>query len=240
MLLRPNRHTNWILAGAMLASLAACQPQAGETGSNASLETADQKASYGIGRNIGQGLAPMADRIDIDAFAAGLRDALAESESAIPQAELDSTLQAFQMDLQQAQQQQMAAEAETNKAAADSFMAANGEKEGVQTTDSGLEYQVIEAGDGPRPGPDDTVTIHYSGTLPDGTKFDSSYDRGQPATFSVQGVIPGFSEGLQLMPVGSKYKLFIPPDLGYGPRGQGPIPPNSALVFEVEMLSIGS
>ncbi|MGD8494661.1 MAG: FKBP-type peptidyl-prolyl cis-trans isomerase [Gemmatimonadales bacterium] len=238
--MRPNRHSHWILAGAMLVSLAACQPQAADTGANASLETADQKASYGIGRNIGQGLAPMADRIDIDAFAAGLRDALAESESAVPQAELDSTLQAFQMDLQQAQQQQMAAEAETNKAAADSFMAANGEKEGVQTTDSGLEYQVIEAGDGPKPGPDDTVTIHYSGTLPDGTKFDSSYDRGQPATFSVQGVIPGFSEGLQLMPVGSKYKLFIPPDLGYGPRGQGPIPPNSALVFEVEMLSIGS
>lgn len=238
--MRPKRHTNWILAGAMLVSLAACQPQASEAGADASLETADQKASYGIGRNIGQGLAPMADRIDIDAFARGLRDALAESESAVPQAELDSMLQNFQMDLQQAQQQQMTAKAETNKAVADSFMAANGEREGVQTTDSGLEYEVIEAGDGPKPGPDDTVTIHYSGTLPDGTKFDSSYDRGEPASFGVQNVIPGFAEGLQLMPVGSKYKLYIPPELGYGPRGQGPIPPNSVLIFEVEMLEIGS
>lgn len=220
-----------------MVSLAACQQQA-EPGANASLETADQKASYGIGRNIGQGLVPMAERIDVDALARGLRDALDERDPAVSQAVLDTTLQTFQMALQAAQQQKMAEEAEANQAAADSFLATNAEREGVQTTDSGLQYEVIEEGDGPKPGPDDQVTVHYRGTLPDGTQFDSSYDRGEPATFSLQGVIPGFAEGLQLMSVGSKYKLYIPPDLGYGPRGQGPIPPNSTLIFELEMLDI--
>lgn len=220
-----------------MVSLAACQQQA-EPGANASLETADQKASYGIGRNIGQGLVPMAERIDVDAFTRGLRDALNERDPAVSQAVLDSTLQDFQMALQAAQQQKMAEEAEANQAVADSFLATNAEREGVQTTDSGLQYEVIEEGDGPKPGPDDQVTIDYRGTLPDGTQFDSSYDRGEPATFNVQGVIPGFAEGLQLMSVGSKYKLYIPPDLGYGPRGQGPIPPNSTLIFEIEMLDI--
>ena len=227
----------WILAGAAIVSLAACQQQA-EPGANASLETADEKASYGIGRNIGQGLVPLAERVDIDAFARGLRDALNQREPAVSQAVLDSTLQDFQMALQEAQQQKMTEEAEANQAAADSFLATNAEREGVQTTDSGLQYEVIEEGDGPKPAPDDQVTIDYRGTLPDGTQFDSSYDRGEPATFNVQGVIPGFAEGLQLMSVGSKYKLYIPPDLGYGPRGQGPIPPNSTLIFEIEMLAI--
>jgi FKBP-type peptidyl-prolyl cis-trans isomerase FkpA/FKBP-type peptidyl-prolyl cis-trans isomerase FklB len=220
-----------------MVSLAACQQQA-EPGANASLETADQKASYGIGRNIGQGLVPMAERIDVDAFARGLRDALNERDPAVSQAVLDTTLQTFQMALQEAQQQKMAEEAESNQAEADSFLATNAEREGVRTTDSGLQYEVIEEGDGPKPGPDDQVTVHYRGTLPDGTQFDSSYDRGEPATFGVQGVIPGFAEGLQLMSVGSKYKLYIPPDLGYGPRGQGPIPPNSTLIFELELLDI--
>lgn len=220
-----------------MVSLAACQQQA-EPGANASLETADQKASYGIGRNIGQGLVPMAERIDVDAFARGLRDALNERDPAVSQAVLDTTLQTFQTALQAAQQQKMAEEAEANQAVADSFLATNAEREGVQTTDSGLQYEVIEEGDGPKPGPDDRITVHYRGTLPDGTKFDSSYDRGEPATFNVQGVIPGFAEGLQLMSVGSKYKLYIPPDLGYGPRGQGPIPPNSTLIFELELLDI--
>ena len=227
----------WILAGAAIVSLAACQQQA-EPGANASLETADEKASYGIGRNIGQGLVPLAERVDIDAFTRGLRDALNQREPAVSQAVLDSTLQDFQMALQEAQQQKMTEEAEANQAAADSFLATNAEREGVQTTDSGLQYEVIEEGDGPKPAPDDQVTIDYRGTLPDGTQFDSSYDRGEPATFNVQGVIPGFAEGLQLMSVGSKYKLYIPPDLGYGPRGQGPIPPNATLIFEVEMLDI--
>lgn len=235
--MRAVNYSPWMLAGAMVASLAACQQQA-EPGANASLETADQQASYGIGRNIGQGLAPMADRMDIDAFARGLRDAMNGQESAVSQAVLDTTLQSFQMDLQQAQQQQMAEEAGANQAVADSFLAANAEREGVQTTDSGLQYEVIEEGEGAKPDSSDVVTIHYRGTLLDGTQFDSSYDRNEPVTHAAQGFVSGFSEGLRLMSVGSKYRLFIPPELGYGPRGQGPIPPNSALIFEVELLDI--
>ena len=110
--------------------------------------------------------------------------------------------------------------------------------EGMQTTDSGLRYEVLEQGDGPTPTLDDQVTVHYRGTLEDGTVFDSSYDRGEPITFPLRAVIPGWREGLQLMPVGSKYKLYIPAELGYGARGKGPIPPNAPLIFEVELLEI--
>lgn len=211
-----------------------------DAGVDASLETDDEKASYGIGLNIGQGLVPVAERIDVNSFAMGLRDALDEADPAVSQEELQGLLQSLQMDLQQAQQQATSEEADANQAAADSFLAATAEQEGVTTTESGLQYEVIEQGDGPRPGPEDQVTVNYRGTLADGTQFDSSYDRGEPATFSLGGVIPGFAEGIQLMPVGSTYKLYIPPALGYGPQGGpgGGIPPNSALVFEIELLEI--
>ena len=224
-------------AVAIAMALSACAPGSGDSAADASLETDDQKTSYGIGHNIGQGLAPMADRIDDAAFLRGLNEGLAESDPAISMDTLQPLLQGFQMELQQARQQQVAAEAEENQAVADSFLAANAEREGVMTTESGLQYEVIEEGDGPSPGPEDQVTIHYTGTLPDGTQFDSSRG-GDPATFPVQGVIPGFSEGLQLMSVGSNYKLYISPELGYGPRPQGSIPPNSALIFDVELLEI--
>lgn len=233
--------TRNVLVLALLALPAACSTEPAEPGTDAPLETADQKASYGIGHNIGQGLVPVADRINLNSFARGLRDALDEAEPAVPRDSLQQILQSFQMELQQAQQQAMAAEAEGNQAAADSFMTAITEREGVTTTESGLGYEVIEQGDGPSPDADDQVTVHYRGTLPDGTQFDSSYDRGEPATFSLQGVIPGFAEGIQRMSVGSTYKLYIPPELGYGPQGSGPggpIPPNSALIFEVELLEI--
>lgn len=226
-----------MVAAALVAGLAACAPE-GETGGDVTLETDDQVASYGIGYNVGGGLVPLGDSIDVKAFAMGLQDALSEAEPAVAQDTLQQVLQRFQMELQQAQQVVMAEKAEANQAVADSFLAVVAEREGVQTTESGLMYQVVEPGDGPMPGAEDQVTVHYRGTLPDGTQFDSSYDRDAPATFSLQGVIPGFAEGLQLMPVGSTYRLFIPPELGYGPRGTGPIPPNSALVFEIEMLEI--
>lgn len=225
------------LAMVAAISMFACAPGSGDSAADASLETDDQKTSYGIGHNIGQGLAPLADRIDGDAFLRGLNEGLAESDPAVPPDSLQSLLQGFQMELQRVRQQQVAAEAEENQAVADSFMAANAEREGVTTTESGLQYEVIEEGEGPSPGPEDQVTVHYTGTLPDGTQFDSSQG-GEPATFPVQGVIPGFSEGLQLMSVGSKYRLYIPPELGYGQRPQGSIPPNSALVFELELLEI--
>ena len=119
------------------------------------------------------------------------------------------------------------------------FLSENGRRESVITTQSGLQYEVIEEGDGAKPTARDKVTVHYKGELTDGTVFDSSYERGEPTTFPVNRVIPGWTEGLQLMRVGSKYKFYIPPDLGYGSRGQGPIPPNSPLIFQVELLRIG-
>ena len=138
-------------------------------------------------------------------------------------------------------QAKQAAAAETNLAAATAFLAENKAKEGVIVTESGLQYQVIREGDGPKPGPEDTVEVNYAGTLIDGTEFDSSYKRGESVTFGVGQVIPGWTEALQLMPVGSKFKLVIPPELGYGAGGAGQaIGPNAALVFEVELISIPS
>ncbi|HSM09504.1 MAG TPA: FKBP-type peptidyl-prolyl cis-trans isomerase [Gemmatimonadota bacterium] len=224
----------------LMALMMGCSMESPEAGVDAALETDDEKASYGIGLNIGQGLVPLAERIDVNSFAMGLRDALAEADPAVPQEELHELLNSLQVDLQQAQQQATAAEADANQARADSFLTANAEREGVTTTESGLQYEVMEQGDGPRPGPEDAVTVNYRGTLIDGTQFDSSYDRGEPATFNLGGVIPGFAEGIQLMPVGSKYKLFLPPEIGYGPQGGpgGGIAPNSALIFEIELLEI--
>jgi len=224
---------------AALVLVAACNAESGSSGALASLETDDQKASYGIGNNMAQNLVPMADRIDMDALVRGFEDALAGAESAVPMEELHPLLQAFQTDLNAALQASLTEQIESGGAAAVAFMAENGAREGVVTTESGLQYEILEEGSGPKPGPEDRVTIHYHGTLIDGTVFDSSVDRDETATFGVQGVISGFSEGLQLMSVGSKYRLFIPPELGYGARGSGrTIPPNVALIFDLELIAI--
>ncbi len=226
-----------VVAGLVL--VAACNTDSGSSGSLASLETDDQKASYGIGSNMAQNLVPMADRIDMDALVRGFEDALAEAEPAVPLEELHPLLQAFQADLNAALQASLNEQLESGGAAAAAFMAENGAREGVMTTESGLQYEILVEGSGPKPTPADRVTIHYHGTLIDGTIFDSSVDRDETATFGVQGVIDGFSEGLQMMSVGSKYRLYIPPELGYGARGSGPrVPPNSALIFELELIAI--
>lgn len=241
------------LALAGLVALQACNQQTADSGkatgsaSAAStpaavkLETTEQRLSYGIALTLGQRMKADAVPMDVDAFTAGLRDALTGAEPRLTQEEIGAEMQAYQEKAAAEQQATQAALAETNLAAATAFLAENAAREGVIVTDSGLQYEVVEAGEGAKPGPEDTVEVHYRGTLVDGTEFDSSYARGETVTFGVSQVIPGWTEALQLMPVGSKYKLAIPPELGYGAGGAGQaIGPNSALLFEVELIAIPS
>jgi len=218
----------------------ACAQNEGEAdASEGTLESLEDRASYAIGMNMAQGMKSQDVPIDLDLLIQGMRDAFAEGETRLSPEEMQQALQEFQQMMVQRQQQARTAQGEENQQQADAFFAENKDNEGVMTTESGLQYMVLEEGDGPKPTVDDRVTVHYTGTLLDGTKFDSSVDRGQPATFPVKGVIQGWQEAIPLMPVGSKYKLWIPPDLAYGANGQGPvIGPNSALVFEVELLGI--
>ena len=206
----------------------------------ASLDTEEQKASYGIGRNIGQQLAPAEGRLDMAAFSQGVRDAMAGREAALSDEEIQTALQAFSASVQQAETERREQEATANREEGEAYLASNAEREGVVTTESGLQYEVLTEGTGPRPSPEDQVRIHYEGKLIDGTVFDSSLERGEPAVFPVQGVIDGFTEALLLMPVGSKYRVVIPSDLAYGPqpRPGGPIGPDETLIFEIELLGI--
>ncbi len=206
-----------------------------------SLESTEQRLSYGIGYNLGQRMQSDGVPMDTDAFTAGFRDAVGGASPRMTQEEIAAEMQAYQQSMVEQQQAMQAEMATANAAAAEAYLAENATVEGVVVTESGLQYQVLEEGDGPKPGPDDTVEVHYRGTLVDGTEFDSSYSRGQTVSFGVGQVIPGWTEALQLMPVGSKWKLSIPPELGYGAGGAGQtIGPNSALIFEVELVSIPS
>ncbi|MGH7502734.1 MAG: FKBP-type peptidyl-prolyl cis-trans isomerase [Longimicrobiales bacterium] len=218
--------------------VAACQGGL-ESAQNAPLEDDSQKASYAVGLQMGASLAPAADHIQLDALLRGIQDALAERDPAVPADSLQAVMGRFSQMVQEEQQAEMAASAQQNETEGASYLETNRAREGVTTTASGLQYEVMREAEGEKPGPDDQVRIHYKGTLIDGTQFDSSYDRNEPATFGVGGVIPGFSEGLQLMSVGSQYRFVIPGNLGYGPQGQGAmIPPNAVLIFEVELLEI--
>ncbi|WP_222911369.1 FKBP-type peptidyl-prolyl cis-trans isomerase [Pseudomonas sp. DNDY-54] len=203
---------------------------------SAKLETPAQKASYGIGLNMGKSLAQegMAD-LDSNAVAQGIDDALGKKDQKLTDEEL---MEAFAY-LQTRAEERMV---EMNKEAVEAgkkFLEENAKREGVKTTESGLQYEVIKEAEGPQPGPDDVVTVHYEGTLTDGTVFDSSIKRGTPIDLPVGGVIPGWVEGLQLMHVGEKYKLYIPSELAYGEQSPSPlIPANSVLVFDLELLGI--
>ena len=204
------------------------------------LTTNKQKASYAIGMNWGTGLHRQGIDVDSAALIQGMKDALAGGKTLLTEDEARSALMQLQKDMQEKQQAKAAAEGEANKKEGDAFLAANKTKEGVVVLPSGLQYKILKEGSGPKPAATDSVVCNYKGTLINGTEFDSSYKRGEPATFPVTGVIKGWTEALQLMPVGSKWQLFIPPDLAYGPRGTpgGPIGPNATLTFEVELISI--
>jgi len=198
------------------------------------LKDLKDKASYSIGLNVGMNIKRQNVDVNQDAFTAGFKDALAGRKPLMTEQEVREAMMAFEKDMQQKQNDA----AQKNSADAQKFMTENKSKEGVKTTGSGLQYKVMKEGSGAQPKATDTVTVNYRGTLTDGTEFDSSYKRGQPATFPVSGVIKGWTEALQMMKVGSKYQLFIPPDLGYGANGQRAIPPNSVLIFEVELMDV--
>jgi FKBP-type peptidyl-prolyl cis-trans isomerase FklB len=203
------------------------------------LNTPKDKASYAVGMSFGTSLRKQSVDVDPSIVARGLRDALAGGKTLLTEEEQRTVLTQLQADLRKKQQEKMVALGVDNKKQGEAFLAANKTKEGVVALPSGLQYKVLQEGAGPKPAPTDTVVCNYRGTLLDNSEFDSSYKRGQPATFPVTGVIKGWTEALQLMPVGSKWQLFIPPELAYGERGAGAqIGPNATLIFEVELVSI--
>jgi FKBP-type peptidyl-prolyl cis-trans isomerase FklB len=206
----------------------------------APLTTQKQKASYAIGANIGRGM--RRDGVDVDPaiLARGLRDALAGGKMQLTDEEMKTVLTTLTTEMKKKQDAEVAAVAEANKKEGDTFLAANKAKEGVVALPDGLQYKILTPGNGPKPTAADTVVANYKGTLINGTEFDSSYKRGQPVTFPVGRVIKGWTEVLQLMPVGSKWQVYIPSDLAYGPQGpgNGPIGPNETLVFDIELVSI--
>jgi FKBP-type peptidyl-prolyl cis-trans isomerase FklB len=208
-------------------------------GAPLSLKSQKDKFSYALGMNLGKNLHQQSVEVDPNLLARGLKDALTGGKTLLSDEEARATLTAAQAQVRAKQQEKMQQAGAANKKEGDAFLAANKAKEGVVTLPSGLQYKILTAGSGPKPSANDTVVCNYRGTLINGTEFDSSYKRGQPATFPVAGVIKGWTEALQLMPVGSKWQLFIPADLAYGDRGAGAdIGPGATLIFEVELLSI--
>lgn len=211
-----------------------------KSASGYALKTQKDKNSYALGMSIGAGIHRQGIPVDPAVVARGLRDAMAGSKTLMTEDEMRSTLQLLRMEVGKQQVAKTQAAGEANRKAGDAFLAANKTKEGVTTLPDGLQYKVLKEGTGPKPVASDTVTVNYRGTLIDGKEFDSSYKRGQPSSFPVGGVIRGWTEALQLMPVGSKWELYIPPDLAYGDHPPDPsIGPGDTLVFEVELLAIG-
>jgi len=203
------------------------------------LDTLTQRLSYIVGENMAHQLKNDGLALDADAVALAISDVMAGNPSRLTDAEKRSTVEQVQKEGQERQMAAHAEQSEKNKAEGAAYLAENSKKEGVITTDSGLQYKSLTAGDGAKPGKNDRVKVHYRGTLIDGTVFDSSYDRGEPIVFPVTGVIAGWIEGLQLMQVGSKFELTIPSNLAYGVNGSGPaIGPDATLIFEVELLAI--
>ncbi len=237
-----------IIAIACLSLLAACSQQTEvkkaevkeAAPAGLQLDNDNAKLSYAIGMDIGMSLKSLKTDLDRAALEAAINDRLDGSKLKLSEEDAGKAKQAFFKKQAEARASEQKAAGEKNKADGAAFLADNGKKKGVTTTKSGLQYEVLKQGDGAKPKATDKVTVNYRGTLIDGTEFDSSYKRGQPVTFPLNGVIKGWTEGVQLMSVGSKYKFVLPSDLAYGPRGAGPkIGPDSVLVFEVELISIG-
>lgn len=201
--------------------------------------TEKQRNSYMVGMDVAKSLDPIKDEVDIATMTEAMQAVFAKKTTKLTPAEAEKIRAAFGAKLQTKMAAKAAADSQNNLKAGEAFLAANKTRPGVHATASGLQYQVIRQGSGATPALTDTVSVNYKGTLLDGTQFDSSYDRGQPAEFALNQVIPGWGEGVTLMSAGSKYRFWIPANLAYGPNGQPPIGPNSTLVFDVELLKIG-
>jgi FKBP-type peptidyl-prolyl cis-trans isomerase len=238
-------HTS--LAILLIFAVAGCSKNQADAPAAKSQETAraeqltseTEKLSYAFGMDIGKSIEEVPTEINRDLFIQGIKDTFDSKETLLSVQEAAEVRQAFMTRLKEEKAQEFAAMAAENLRKGEQFLAENKTKEGVITTESGLQYQVLTEGDGPVPGESDQVTVHYQGTLIDGTEFDSSYQRGEPITMQINGFIAGWIEALQMMKKGSKYRLFIPSELAYGERGAGPlIQPNSTLIFEVELLDV--
>lgn len=225
-----------ILLAVLTGCLFAPASWAGDAGL---VESEDGKISYSVGYQMGGDFKRQKLAIQPEAFLKGVQDALSGTGPAMPEEEMRQTLIDLKKRVTALQREEKLALAERNRSQGETFLEENGKKEGVKTLPSGLQYRVLSAGEGQAPWATDMVTVHYRGTLIDGTEFDSSYSRNQPATFALNRVIKGWTEGLQLMKPGAKYRLFIPPHLAYGERGAGAkIGPNSTLIFDVELLEV--
>ncbi|WP_027965797.1 FKBP-type peptidyl-prolyl cis-trans isomerase [Halomonas halocynthiae] len=204
----------------------------------AALDTEQQKLSYSLGATLGQSIYQDVDDLDIDSFTQAIEDVFAGEELALSDEEMAKTLTDFQEEAMRNRAAQAEAAAEANAAESQTFLDENADKDGVTVTESGLQYRVLESGDGAMPKAGDSVEVHYEGTLIDGTVFDSSYERGEPVQFKVGQVIEGWQEALTLMSEGDTWELVIPSELAYGKHGQGPIGPNETLIFKVELLGV--
>ena len=202
------------------------------------LKDLKDKESYSLGYQFGQGAKSQGLDINVDIYASGIRDALSGSKPQLSEQEIRQTVLELQKRFVDARGKELKEMSAKNLAEGKAFLDENKKKEGVIVLPSGLQYKVLAEGSGKTPKAADNVTVNYKGTLINGAEFDNSYKRGQPATFKANGVIKGWTEALQLMKEGSKWQLFIPPGLGYGDRGAGPVPPNSTLIFEVELISV--
>jgi FKBP-type peptidyl-prolyl cis-trans isomerase FkpA len=231
-----------LLAAVVAVSLIAACAKSGDQAAQpdaSGLTTDAQKFGYSIGVDLGKSLQPVKQYVDVAALKQGLDDVSAGTTPKLDDSAREAVKNTVAKKMQEAQLAERAEQSKKFKEEGEKFLAENAKKDGVKTTKSGLQYQVLTEGKGEHPTDKDRVTVHYKGTLLNGETFDSSYDRGQPVTFPLGNVIPGWTEGVQLMTVGSKYKFFIPSNLAYGERGAGvKIGPNAALVFEVELISI--
>ena len=227
------------LAAVVAATLAACSSEEKMTEQPVNLDTDVKKFSYAMGMDVGKSLKGLDAGIDDKAFALAVSHVLQDEYTLLQQEESAKIKQAFFRKKQEAQAEKNKVAGEENSKIGAAFLLENAKKDGVKVTESGLQYEVLVKGDGEKPAATNTVKVHYQGTLIDGTEFDSSYKRGQPISFPLNGVIKGWTEGVALMSVGSKYKFYIPSDLAYGSRGAGAkIGPNATLIFEVELLAI--